>query len=105
MKTLALLPVLLGALLLSSCGDVYVKDAVSGTPYERVAKKNYRIVKADGASSGEAYRQSLLVGVEKSNKEWDRRAADKKSSDELDDAFGGKHESFLQSLLPSFHWN
>jgi hypothetical protein len=105
MKTLTSLSVLLGILLMSSCGDVYLKDAISGTPYDRAAKQNYRIVKADGASSGEAYRQSLLVGAEKSNKEWDRRAADKQSRDELDDAFGGKHESFLQSLLPSFHWN
>ena len=105
MKTCASLFALLGVLLLSSCGDVYLKDTVSGTPYDRAAKQNYRIVKADGASSGEAYRQSLLVGAEKSNKVWGQRAADKKSREELDDAFGGRHESFLQSLLPSFHWN
>ena len=83
MKAPALFAGALVCCLLNSCGTIYLKDVIQGSPFERSYDLNFRNAVAEGATAEEAHRTALLVAGEKHHVTWERRAAEEAEMEEL----------------------
>ncbi|QTN33160.1 hypothetical protein HZ994_12835 [Akkermansiaceae bacterium] len=72
---------------LGAC-NIYLKDMVDGSPYERSYDEAYKQAIAEGMSHGSAHRRALLAGGSNYNEVWKARREKEREDEEWDEFMG-----------------
>jgi hypothetical protein len=87
MKVLGYSSVILSLFSLSAC-NIYLKDMVDGSPYERSYDETYKQAITEGMNHETAHRRALLAGSSNHKEVWEARHEEEREDEEWDDFMG-----------------